>query len=862
MNKEQAIIKGFKLLLGIKNVPKCLAFTLALIFLYHNRILIDEWIAKYLLEFLRNFYFLIEENTAVNCILLALVGCLIYNAASVSFRSKYNSYFVISSVYFLSCWIYTDIFWGYPSIPFVGIKYRLVIAVSLWLCLILMEINNITCCYRYFSEKSGRKGGFEVVTKQADMIHLNWTKYAKAIVERLKATDLSSEGIACAIVSKWGTGKTTFLEELRSVLTEDTIAGRKTFGIMEFNPWKSGIGTGEEAILNHFCSVLTYSLGNDRNFGRTLKHYIKLLDNFGLKDWSSWIEDTICSEDISLSDARERVEDFFVFNGKTVVMIIDDMDRLTSSELMAILKLIRVTANFKNLIYIAAYDEDYVEGMLRRSGIENGKEYLKKIFHVKICLPSFEPLRVPELLRNNLSRLGVDDEKLNIVDRFIKIREKESFLISIYLPTFRDIKIFSNQFALAYSQISDDLRDQIDWHELFVIELLLYHNSSVYEELRRIPARFLEEGQDAVWRLKKDINAVIGPDTQNSKTTFFLLSHLFKDEGNLQVSGNSIRRPEAFLRYFAFRYPVKKIKEAEFEAFCAATHSTEEINNKYLEWTDFADPYTTESLYRVIITATQHGKFDGSPEPAVRHVNSIIFLIVMVRYFNFRNYIEKIKDMMSTNDIPGRTAESLKGLLYQNLASAVAFFPEKKLWLPILKTLTSTDTYLEDEPEAPREVSFKGILSNEQLSDLACQLFNCIFADKEEDVRNITQASPLNEFLVNSVFESSRMVYFGAGEDGEVETWKMLLPAKALTAYFSSRPQKPGYDIFKEFIRPIEVLDEYESEIESLQPELNIPLERIERIFGNAAFYKNFIKESFDLSEDQVNAHLKNVHIA
>ena len=50
--------------------------------------------------------------------------------------------------------------------------------------------------------------------------------------------------------------------------------------------------------------------------------------------------------------------------------MIDDFDRLTSEEIMEVLKLIDGNANFKNIIYIAAYDHEQMEKLLGESYID------------------------------------------------------------------------------------------------------------------------------------------------------------------------------------------------------------------------------------------------------------------------------------------------------------------------------------------------------------------------------------------------------------------------------------------------------------------------------------------------------------
>lgn len=86
-----------------------------------------------------------------------------------------------------------------------------------------------------------------------------------------------------------------------------------------------------------------------------------------------------------------------------IVVVIDDLDRLTTAEIRDVFKLVRLTASFANVIYLLAFDRHRVEAALSEDGIP-GRDYLEKIVQVSLDLPT-----VPEShLRSEVSeRLGV-----------------------------------------------------------------------------------------------------------------------------------------------------------------------------------------------------------------------------------------------------------------------------------------------------------------------------------------------------------------------------------------------------------------------------------------------------------------------
>ena len=84
---------------------------------------------------------------------------------------------------------------------------------------------------------------------------------------------------------------------------------------------------------------------------------------------------------------RGKVEKALAALDKPIVVVLDDIDRLTTSEIRDIFKLVRLTANFPNVIYIVAFDRLRVEEALTEEGLP-GRDYLEKILQVSVDLPA------------------------------------------------------------------------------------------------------------------------------------------------------------------------------------------------------------------------------------------------------------------------------------------------------------------------------------------------------------------------------------------------------------------------------------------------------------------------------------------
>ena len=93
-----------------------------------------------------------------------------------------------------------------------------------------------------------------------------------------------------------------------------------------------------------------------------------------------------------------------------LVVILDDLDRLTAGEIRDVFRLVRLTANFPNIIYVLAFDRDQVEKALEQDGM-TGRAYLEKIVQLVHDLPRVsQEVMLDELTAAiNESLAGIDD---------------------------------------------------------------------------------------------------------------------------------------------------------------------------------------------------------------------------------------------------------------------------------------------------------------------------------------------------------------------------------------------------------------------------------------------------------------------
>lgn len=205
----------------------------------------------------------------------------------------------------------------------------------------------------------------------------------------------ASEGVVVGVLGAWGSGKTSFVNLARS---EFDAAG---IPVLDFNPW---MFSGAEQLVESFFIEVAAQLRVRRDLsdlGEDFEDYGEMFSGMGwLPFVGPWIERGRGASKIlgrilqrrreGIGGRRAKLEKALCDHGKPLVMVLDDVDRLSSSEIRDVFKLVRLTACFPNIIYIVAFDRVRIEEALAEQGVP-GRDYLEKILQVAVDLPAVPP---------------------------------------------------------------------------------------------------------------------------------------------------------------------------------------------------------------------------------------------------------------------------------------------------------------------------------------------------------------------------------------------------------------------------------------------------------------------------------------
>jgi predicted KAP-like P-loop ATPase len=219
---------------------------------------------------------------------------------------------------------------------------------------------------------------------------LGRVKIAQSFAQQVISLD-KREGVSIGVLGPWGSGKTSFVNLARPEFN------RLGATIIDFNPW---MFSGAEQLVEMFFTELANQLKIQKNLvdiAQDIEEYGELFSSLtwlpvigsffeGLKSSSKILTKILQNRKKGIGEFRQKLVNKLQKLNHPIVVILDDIDRLSSSEIKEIFKLIRLTANFPNVVYIVEFDRDRVENALNDQGVP-GRDYLEKILQVIIDLP-------------------------------------------------------------------------------------------------------------------------------------------------------------------------------------------------------------------------------------------------------------------------------------------------------------------------------------------------------------------------------------------------------------------------------------------------------------------------------------------
>ena len=283
---------------------------------------------------------------------------------------------------------------------------------------------------------------------------------AEYIADHIHCTTCN-RAFSIGLIASWGDGKTS----IQSMITKHLVAKDEDLILIDFNPWKS---SDTNKIVSDFFELYSKKISK---YNLRLSLLIKSYSNnlLSIKDswWLSFMNSILNPADYDNTTFDDINYSLSKINRKTIVMI-DDLDRLNSEEILEVLKLIRNSANFTNTFFIVGYDLEYLESCIQPDKVENHR-YLDKIFQLQFELSKIPASTIKQLLKQYLidALPSSKPEIERLIDYqptsteafqavFLGEKNPGDFIPSI-LKNLRDVKRFTNYFSVCYKIVEGEV---------------------------------------------------------------------------------------------------------------------------------------------------------------------------------------------------------------------------------------------------------------------------------------------------------------------------------------------------------------------------------------------------------------------
>ncbi len=390
---------------------------------------------------------------------------------------------------------------------------------------------------------------------------------AKSILE-WKGVD----SLVIALYGKWGSGKSSVINLAKKDLLESAEPNKPT--VIEFNPW---LFSGEDKINEHFFNEIGKELWiqnkseKDIELANKLRSYSKLFGLIPDEDaFNKIIEKSLVilgflgvsvgqvlqwlNLDIGrgktiffvlgaiflglslFSKAVESIAEYFekrgTANQKTVLsfkreikesllkrknkilIIVDDLDRLTPEEVRIVFKLIKINTDFPNVIYLLSFDREVVQKALELQPGINGQDYIEKIVQVSFDIPLAKQEKLAKILFDELDRIlaGLPKSSEQLFDQTYWGNVYHSGLKDFF-RNIRDVKRFASSLEFNFSLMFKGESMEVNPIDFIAVEAVRVFVPDFYNFMRVNSELFVsterEHGSSQENTRKKEIEEAI-----------------------------------------------------------------------------------------------------------------------------------------------------------------------------------------------------------------------------------------------------------------------------------------------------------------------------------------------------------------
>lgn len=341
--------------------------------------------------------------------------------------------------------------------------------------------------YMFYSDKP-------ISTNNEDQ--LNRSGFAKLLAHTLVELD-SRDTFTVGLFGKWGCGKTSLvnmtLAEIESIQAEEKEENKII--VVHFEPWNF---TDTNQLLTQFFVRLANEFqkkGDEKlaDIGKALENYSEA---FSVLEFIPYAGGPIAAvgklgasyfgrkmqkkglDDRDVLRQKEQVIKLLKDQPNRILVILDDIDRLSNEQIRYIFQLITSVAKFPNTTYLLVFDKEIVVEALKDVQSGNGQDYLEKVIQMPIQIPNIQRVDLRNALFARLEEIKDDFKDLG----YVQSHWQQLFesCVDPFVTHLRDINRLCNALRFKLTGISSE----VDFADMIAISVLEIHHPLIFEWIK------------------------------------------------------------------------------------------------------------------------------------------------------------------------------------------------------------------------------------------------------------------------------------------------------------------------------------------------------------------------------------------
>lgn len=391
------------------------------------------------------------------------------------------------------------------------------------------------------------------------------------------------ESLVIGINGAWGSGKSTLINFILKEVEHISLEQEESIIVLSFNPW---MFSGQKELQNIFLKELYLKFESQKE--KLAKASKKLADFLSHLNWLKYIHSGAgeavndaksflegLSKEKDLYQLKSDIDKILIESKVKLYISIDDIDRLTPTEITDIFQLVKLNGNFANTVFLLAYDREVVTNALEKQFGGSGKKYIEKIVQVDYTLPNISRQDIERIFVDSLNQSFSNSEVKKFLNDSFEEIGNESFIR--LFNSLRDVYRFNNSLKLRLPSIFNELNIR----EFFLVESLRIFRPDAYDFLIKAKDKLIYKDESntiyTTRSVKNEESQIEFIGKQDfDPITKDIIKDLFVLDGNNTFYHTStedlirekrIANPNYFDRYFNLQLSNFDIQESVFDEF-------------------------------------------------------------------------------------------------------------------------------------------------------------------------------------------------------------------------------------------------------------------------------------------------------